>query len=175
METEPSSQAVITRAEDDTRAGGYHASRQWLYDAAGRGAVVLVAEDADGHGGLQRERCRGVIGRIETPTGEWVATVSGEGTVHGSTGEHLGWMVDGVLYDVEGYPAGYSARRCPAAVLSGLPTSSGHLARADALDGDAGGRARGPVPLRPPLQVSASPTLLAEYFTSGLPSAGDGP
>src|SRR5687768_16299631 len=51
---------------------------------------------------------------IYTWDGHAVARLDGE-QVYGWRGRHIGWFVDGILYDGTGYRLGFTAKTCPVA------------------------------------------------------------
>jgi len=51
---------------------------------------------------------------IYTWDGHAVACLAGE-HVYGWHGRHIGWFVDGILYDGKGYRVGFTAETCPEA------------------------------------------------------------
>jgi hypothetical protein len=51
-----------------------------------------------------------------------------EDKVYGWNGEHLGWFVDGIIYDLQGLRVGFIRDRCPAATYA-EPAKSAKYAR----------------------------------------------
>jgi len=62
---------------------------------------------------------------IYTWDGHAVACLNGE-QVYGWHGRHLGWFVDGILYDGRGYRVGFTAENCPEAPYDEPPKHSKH-------------------------------------------------
>jgi hypothetical protein len=71
-----------------------------LYDKSGK-AVAYVVED----------------GAIYLWKGNAVAYVDGE-AVHGWNGKHMGWFMDGIVYDLRGMRIGFVSDKCPVATYA---------------------------------------------------------
>lgn len=73
-----------------------------LFDGKGH-PVAYIADDGDSSIYLWR--------------GQAVVYISGE-NIYGWNGKHLGWFVDGILYDLHGCRVGSIGERCPYALYA---------------------------------------------------------
>ena len=73
-----------------------------LFDRKGH-PVAYIAEDGESS--------------IYTWHGHAVAYIDGD-VVHGWNGRHLGWFIDGIVYDLHGRRAGFVRETCPVAAYA---------------------------------------------------------
>jgi len=76
-----------------------------LYDKGGH-AVAYIANDGDS--------------TIYLWNGRAVAYIYDNEKVYSWRGHHLGWFIDGIIYDKRGLRTGFLAETCPSALLAAL-------------------------------------------------------